>query len=423
VTDLFVSSVLGNDANPGTAEASPKASVFGASGIKSVVAAGDVVHVDANHSEISGTNPSIALGGTEALPCIYRTWNFSASQPAIATTAQLGTTAGVDFTISSGVVITDGLYLQIGRNFYYQLISSFLRLVNSSTINFIATNARFYLGNNSGRNAVALYDSRILNSLTAGQLFYPANQVEFLMVGGSISSATSSVALAGSAPHFDFEFDSVDMSGVGNTHFVDPLYKEVVNINNCITTSGFTISNGAIPVRPTSTYMMFSDSASSNKQYTLNHTRYNGVVSTSDATYRAGGGAHLTTPLSLLLSSNTKCNKYLWLDHEQFPVSITSTGSKTLTLELIHDSVTALTLDDVDAVVHYYASSTSPLHTVATFDTIASSSASWTHSMTNPNTQKISLTVTVNQIGVAFVMLRLKQASKTIYVCPKIEVA
>lgn len=111
-----------------------------------------------------------------------------------------------------------------------------------------------------------------------------------------------------------------------------------------------------------------------------------------------------------------------------------TTGSPiTVTVEILHDSATALTDKEVWLEVSYLGTSGAPLGTLIT-DAAASvlataadqtaSSATWTTTgMANPNTQKLSVTFTPQIAGFIHAVVKLCKASKTIYVCPELDIA
>ena len=104
----------------------------------------------------------------------------------------------------------------------------------------------------------------------------------------------------------------------------------------------------------------------------------------------------------------------------------------TVTMEFLHDSATDLTDKEVVLEVDYPSATTSPIGATARsspdYMTAASdltnSAASWTTTgMSNPNPQKVSVSFTPQVAGYLIVRVRVFKASKTLYVCPKPEVA
>lgn len=161
---------------------------------------------------------------------------------------------------------------------------------------------------------------------------------------------------------------------------------------------------------------------------------YSGTIKSDTGIYRSGGASDGVTSLShrmetLFTSNNT--TQALITDWIGVPVM--STGSKTFTMEMVHDSATALNDSQIWIEVAYFGTSSSVLgsytsdrvsNLLATPTTYTSSSATWvgTGGFANPNKQKMSVTVTVNNTGVVYVRAVLGLASKVVYICPKVDV-
>jgi len=104
-----------------------------------------------------------------------------------------------------------------------------------------------------------------------------------------------------------------------------------------------------------------------------------------------------------------------------------------VTVELLHDSVTALTNKEVFIEVQYFSEAGSPLggkvytHPIdfmATAAAIPSSSKVWTTTgMTNPNTQAITASITPQQAGYVHVRVFVTKPSYTVYFCPRLSEA
>lgn len=102
-------------------------------------------------------------------------------------------------------------------------------------------------------------------------------------------------------------------------------------------------------------------------------------------------------------------------------------GSRTLTIELLHDSATNLQNDDVWATLRHQGASGFPLgafvtsrcELLATAADLTASSEAWTTTgMSNPNKQKITLSFTQAEDGYVFPVLYTALASKVLYACP-----
>lgn len=105
----------------------------------------------------------------------------------------------------------------------------------------------------------------------------------------------------------------------------------------------------------------------------------------------------------------------------------------TATIEILHDSATNIQDDEIWMEMQYLGTSGVPLSLfvddaaadyLATPADQADSSASWTTTgMTNPNTQKLSVTFTPQEKGFIHAVVKLAKASYTVYVDPKITVS
>ena len=107
-------------------------------------------------------------------------------------------------------------------------------------------------------------------------------------------------------------------------------------------------------------------------------------------------------------------------------------SSKTVTVEILHDSATNLTDGEIWLEVQHLGTSGFPLSSfvsdaksdvLATSADQATSSETWTTTgMTNPNTQKLSVTFTPQEKGYFQAKVYLAKASTTVYIDPKLVV-
>jgi hypothetical protein len=103
--------------------------------------------------------------------------------------------------------------------------------------------------------------------------------------------------------------------------------------------------------------------------------------------------------------------------------------AKTLTLEFLHDSVTNLKNNEVWIEYEYYGTagsckstwvSTAPSILAAGSNLAAGAGASaWTKSMTNPNSQKIAVSLTPQEVGMMRARVCFAKASYTLYFDPQ----
>lgn len=148
-----------------------------------------------------------------------------------------------------------------------------------------------------------------------------------------------------------------------------------------------------------------------------------------------GGASDGDTPISFKMVSNANAEyPHLTLDSQVIAVRNTATGtSKTGTVEILHDSATALKDDEIWLEAVYLGTSGVPLGStvsdakadvLATAANQTSSSETWTTTgMANPNKQKLSVTFTPQEKGNVAFVVRLAKASYTVYYCPKVTVS
>jgi hypothetical protein len=161
-----------------------------------------------------------------------------------------------------------------------------------------------------------------------------------------------------------------------------------------------------------------------------------GVIKEDTAIYRSGGASDGLDSLSWNITTLAAANalgRQIYTDWIAVPVY--STGSKTLTVHIVHDDTAGNELEDDEAwieVSHFATASSrlgafswdraaSVLATPADQDT---SSETWsgTGGFGNVIKQKLHTTVTVNEEGIVYMRAALARPSKTIYLCPKVEV-
>jgi hypothetical protein len=149
---------------------------------------------------------------------------------------------------------------------------------------------------------------------------------------------------------------------------------------------------------------------------------------------RTGGASDGTTALSWNMTSVSGALFVTPLASPQFSIWNDTTGSsKTVTVEILHDSVTALTDADIWLEVEEMGTSGYPISTIqsdraanilATPANQDASSATWTTTgLTNPNKQYLQVTFTPAKKGFFQARVILAKATKTVYIDPLMTVA
>jgi len=174
------------------------------------------------------------------------------------------------------------------------------------------------------------------------------------------------------------------------------------------------------------------DSADTN--YRMQRHQYEGDSYSETTLVRTGGASDGTTGLSDRHVSSANSKFYAPLYGPEMVIWNNAVGSsQTVTCEILHDSVTALTDAEVWLETEYLGTSGFPLSLfasdraadiLATPANQAASSETWTTTgMTNPNTQKLVTTQTPQEKGWYRCRVALAKASYTVYADPKLAVA
>lgn len=213
--------------------------------------------------------------------------------------------------------------------------------------------------------------------------------------------------------------------GVGSGHYADD-----ITLIACKLSSATQIS-----AQPAGTNVVIRviNCSSGTENYKYKSRNYYGDVDHEATLVRTGGASDGTTPLSWKVVTTANARRvqplytpwmFLWND---------AIGSaKTVTVEILHDSATALKDNEVWLEVLELGSSAAPQATLVrdASDVLAagadqtSSAATWTTTgMGNPNTQKLAVTFTPQMKGLFRARVAVGKASKTLYVDPLLVVA
>lgn len=177
--------------------------------------------------------------------------------------------------------------------------------------------------------------------------------------------------------------------------------------------------------------MINCDSTDTNYQMWIED--YSGSIKSETTLVRTGGASDGTTTLSWKMTSSADADMVLPLVSNDISIwNDTSGSSKTLTVEILHDSATALKDNEIWLEVDYLGTSGYPLSSLASDGVSiitagsnqASSSATWTTTgMSNPNKQKLSVTVTPQEAGPITARVVMAKPSYTVYVDPLLVVS
>lgn len=448
MTNIYVRSTDGSDADNGTTWALAKAKLAGADAID---AAGDTIFVSQVHSETSAAAVSLTFAGTIASPTKLLCVNDAAEPPtAVSTGATIATTGASNLRIS-GSLYCQGLVFSCGS-----AAANFASLwINFSGIGIrqVYENCDFVqvdthpsnvvmIGNQNGGEPTSTDLINCRFKLSNAAINY-AIMGKLHINGGSFISGTSTPSIGlfsmGQTSQACFalveNLDMTNLSSTVNLLTVGSTKSTKIIIRNCKLPASWTGSlwTGSFSVPTARAEMYNCDSGSTN--YRLWIEDYAGSIKHETTIIKTGGASDGTTGLSWKMASNGNANESLGgLVSSEIVVWNDGTGSAiSVTVDIVHDSVTALTDAEVWLDVNYLGASGSPLGTnitdrrsttLATAANQTTSAVTWTTTgLTNPNKQALSVTFTPQKKGWIQATVVLAKASKTIYVDPVLQVA
>lgn len=446
MANLYVRSTDGNDADNGSSWALADATITGADAAPD--AAGDTIWLSQVHAESTAGNINVDFAGTEASPTKLLCGNDAAEPPTtLATTATISTSGGAYGVAISGCVYGYGISLisaSGGVNSTITLGSGVQDVQTWESCYFKCqgngTGARLILGSASNQNASQLKfincDFSINN--TTVNAYVTNAHVEWN--GGSFVAQsnlpTDLIHFYSTSEGAAVFFNSFDFSALGSTfNLVDTgsVQSGVFRVTNSKLPSSW--SGGLYNGTPIGgmTYELINCSAGTTEFYYWYEDLYGeirddtGIYITSGYSKTSYGGADV--PYSLKLSPSSNANRFFTLRTPWVPVWVSSTGSKTLSIEVAYDSATTLKDYELPLFVSYAGSSGSLYHTIArettageqligSGTTLTDTSAAWTGAggWTNKKTHTLSISVTVNEVGYVYLAVGVGVTTHTVYV-------
>ena len=438
MADIYVRSTDGSDSDNGSTWGLAKATLVGAAAID---AAGDAIYLSQSHAESGGAVVAV-FAGTMANPVKIIAGNDSAEPPIAVSAASLISSSSITL---SGSYYLYGLTLQAATSILpnAQSASNSVTLDHCSLITTGTTAGGFFSigsANNITQKAVLLgctYKFGGVSNIGCAT----GGVVE--IKGGSFISGTStpSAGVFGGAASdrtgSRLTIDGLDMTNLASTvnifrTFISPGLFQIRNSKLPASWSG-SLCN-ATPLATGQRFEMHNcDSGDTN--YRLWVQEYSGSIKTETTLVRTGGASDGTTGYSLVMATTANANASVapLVSPEVSIWNDTTGGSKTVTVEILHDSATNLTDGEIWLEVQYLGTSGAPLGSfisdakadiLATAADQSASSETWTTTgMSNPNTQKLSVTFTPQEKGYIQAKVYLAKASKTVYVDPKLTVA
>lgn len=431
MANIYVRSTDGSDTDNGTTWALAKATIAGAAAIDSTT--DRTIMVSQSHAETPSGATTWSFAGTKALPTVVMCVNDSAEPPTTSTTGAtvvcdnaltIASSGGTLFAAFQGISFTAGS----GGS---TTLSIFARSVSGSHVTY--DTCTFALASSGASSVINL------GSGAGGALDGKDLSIKFSAAGQSIAVSAACAAhvdgltllSGGTSPT-----NLVNQISSGTTLTIERLdltnAAAGINLTN-VTTSGvkMVVRNGKLPDSWSGSYhtgtpgagsrFSFYNVDSADTQDQLHIATPFGTIMQERAIVRSGKA------ISWKLVSNADSEwPGLALESDEIIVPVLSTGSKTITVHMITSGVT-LTDEDIEMRVEYLGTSgrplalvasTAPTNTLATATNLTSSSETWSTEPGSPVKQKVAVTFTAEEIGVAHVKLRLYRASSTVYVCP-----
>lgn len=407
--------------------------------------AGDIIWVAHNHSESTAGAVSLSWAGTQASPTRIICANSGSGEPptTLATTATAKVTGNVSFTIvASGTVYVYGIAFTGGEttnNSSLQLNVVSNNLVIYESCDFIIggsnANASIFLGDNNECGSI-LINCRYSFAATGQELKSDLSGTSKINGGSFISGTSTPSALWQPANGATLIISGLDFSNLGATfNFCNSVISGVeLTVRNCkLPTSWSGSLNASTPGGRS--IMRLMNVSSTDTNYDLKQETQFGSINHETTLVRTGGASDGTTTISWNMTSNADAEwNHQTLDSPEIVRWNETTGSSiTVTVEILHDSLTNLQDDEIWLEVQYLGTSGFPLSVfvndaaasyVATPADQATSTETWTTTgMSNPNEQKLSVSFTPQEKGFIHAVVKLAKASYTVYVDPLLTVS
>lgn len=460
----YVRSTDGDNADTGATWALANATLTGAI---TDAAAGDTIWSSQVHAESTAATVTLTFPGTLASPNKVLCGNDAAEPPtALATTATVSTGAGAYNLVVNGCAYIYGIGFYAGVGSSSSTIG--LKLNNSAgkhqcyeschlECSNTAASGTFYVGYNGGGSIEQGYTewrNTTVEFNNAAQAIISWSELRW--VGGSITLGTAPTSLfkpggddATGYKHGNVLVENVDLSNMGS-YLVDiaNIGPVTYTFRNCKLKAGWAAITGTDPGPGWSVIIencsVDDTSLPIVSQY---HDYYGSVVQETTIKVTTGGASDGTNTYSWKMTCDADCEYPLgYLATPEMAVWNTTVGSAvTLTVEINHDSQGSgtsgkMTDKDMALEVVYLgttgtpqgktltdlagASTSAPWGTfVATSADQTDSAVAWSGTITAPEPQKLSVTVTPQEIGYIQCRVVCYKASAVVYVDPKITVS
>ncbi len=415
------------------------------------LASGDIIYIGHDHvCAYAHVGNRIIVGPTTDAPCIIISATQGSSPPTYqkSSTDQIDTTEGAYSLTFDGAFAIYGVRIKSGANitFDYNSVETCLArdvtaapaangTVNSGT----AGNGRgvFYdltvdltADGTTNRSAVAMNFSQGVNEIHGLTLVNPGYRTGFFFqTGESGRLLVEGADLSG----IDFATKACELVGVSGSG-------GEVQFQNCILNSTF--SHHTTSLQRGRMNYTFVNCQSANSAWSTAHYDQTGSAVATTSVYRNSGASVDGSAHSWLITTNSKCHEHLPYYAPWVYGVVSSTGSKTFTQYVTHETVPAADYTNAELwlEVQFLGTSTEAIYESATdqrsasgttatditataaAQTDADGDGSWT-GVTGTYEQKLAVTATVNVAGLYRARVVCAYPSVTnLYVDPKVTV-
>lgn len=435
--NLYVRSTDGSDADNGTTWALAKATISGAAAIDSTT--DNRIWVSQSHNESLGSAQTWTFAGTNGTPTWLVAANDGAAPPTAVSTATAATTSG-NITVNGSVYIR-GLTISSAAGIKLANNTADVQVLESCALHYTGSNSQFGPGATVNANTYVRLLNTDLKPLSTTSNWSVSGRVQ--IDGGSIVSGSSTntgglfTTVNSDRAHAELLISGFDFSNAGATFGLFAVQSGVASARfiarNCKLPTSWSGTFLSGTILPGQRFEMHNcDSADTN--YRLLVKDYGGDITSETTIVRSSGASDGTTSLAwkMVTSANAKYPA-TGLQSPEIVQWSDTTGAKTVTVEIVHDSQGAgsgskFQDDEIWLEVMSLNTSGFPLGTwtsdakadvLATAANQADSSVTWTTTgLTTPVKQALSVSITTAEKGYIHARVVMAKASKTCYVDP-----
>lgn len=442
----YLRSTDGSDADNGTTWALAKASIDSVDGIGSIDTAGDTIWVSQVHNESTAGAVTFTCAGTQASPTKLLCGNDAAEPPtALATTAVITVSNSTAITLTGhfycyGITFKSAGFLNVasrGATSFQEYESCTFETTNSGSGGYVSC------GDNTGNNPSRVHFKNCTFTFGGTTNYGVVVSAETYIDGGSLTGSVTSgmFRLALDRTGGRLIASGVDLSALSSTcplFNASTAYSGLLVVRNCKLPASWTGGLVSGTISAGQRYEMHNcDSTDTNYRLWIEDSA--GSIKHETTVVRTSGASDGTTSLAWKMTTSADAEYPLVrLESPEIVQWSDTTGAKTITVEIVHDSQGAgsgskFQDDEIWLEVMSLNTSGVPLGTwtsdakadvLATAANQADSSVTWTTTgLTTPVKQALSVSITTAEKGFIHARIVMAKASKTCYVDPLITVS